>query len=78
MTPPTCAKCQRPLGGYFKIERIDASGNTTLSAALCSVACAIPWFYGVATMMGVMGVQRAKNVVDGLLEALAGPPKRKE
>ncbi len=70
-----CAKCGAPVRGHFKIERINADGNPTLSAVLCSVACAIPWFYGVATMAGAMGMMRVKSAVGGFLEALAGPKK---
>jgi len=70
-----CAKCGQPVRSHFKIERINADGNPTLSAVLCSVACAIPWFYGVATMAGAMGAMRLKNAVGGLLEALTGPKR---
>ena len=73
MTPPaTCAKCQRPLSSYFKIERIDTVGNTTISAATCSIPCLIGWAYSYATMMGMMGAAKARSVVDRVLEILQG------
>jgi hypothetical protein len=71
-TPTTCAKCQKPLRSYFKVERIAADGNTTISAALCSIPCVIGWAYGYATVVGMMGAAKAKGVVDQVLELLRG------
>jgi len=69
----SCAKCGNQLRGHFKIEHIDPNGNIVLSAALCSVACAIPWFYSVAMMTGAMGVAKLRGALGGLLEAVTGP-----
>ncbi len=70
--PTTCAKCQRPLRSYFNVARIDGNGNTTISAALCSIPCVISWAYGYATMVGMMGAAKAKGVVDQVLELFRG------
>lgn len=71
-TPLFCAKCQRPLRSYFKVERVAEAGTTTVSAVTCSIPCLISWTYGYATLMGMMGAAKAKSLLDGVLGLLQG------
>lgn len=76
MTVPAqlvCNHCRKPMRGYFKIERFNASGASTITTSLCSALCVASWAQNYIVMAGRMGVAQASNVISGLIEAIRGP-----
>ena len=71
-TPILCAKCSRPVRSYFRIERIDQDGNTTVTAVTCSIICLVQWCTNYATMLGTMGAMKAKSTLDQVVDFVRG------
>lgn len=74
-TPTTCNHCRKPMNGYFKIERFNARGESTISASVCSALCLASWGQNYIVTAGAVGVMHAKNVVTGLIDAIRGPKR---
>lgn len=76
MTTPAqlvCNHCRKPMNGYFKVERFNARGETTITTTVCSALCLAGWSQHYMVTAGTMGVMHAKSVVENLLEAVRGP-----
>jgi len=78
MTAPAqlvCNHCRKPMNGYFRIERFNARGETTVTTSVCSALCLAGWAQNYIVTAGTVGVMQAKNVITNLLEAVRGPKK---
>jgi hypothetical protein len=68
MTP--CSMCSSQTSpSYFRVARVTPTGETPL-ALVCSVTCAIKWFYRYAQMNGLMLAMKAKSTFDSFIEGL--------
>lgn len=62
--PPKCAQCKNPLGSYFEVSSVSASGKVApKTVKTCSVLCLIQWAYNFGLMRGVQGLMQVKNLV---------------
>lgn len=75
----TCAKCQKPLDTYFRIERVGKSGDNTVDVNVCSLVCLIGWAHDYAVTSGMKlaiaaqgAVRNAKDAARSLLKAIKG------
>lgn len=68
-----CNHCRKPMRGYFKIERFNANGVSTITTSLCSALCVASWAQNYIVTGGKMVAAQASNVISGLIEAIRGP-----
>ena len=67
-----CHHCRKPMRGYFRVERFNDRGQSTVAASVCSVACLLQWTYGYATTAGLMVAGRAREVWQNILGMFRG------
>lgn len=67
-----CHHCRKPMRGYFRVERFNDRGQSTVAASVCSVACLLQWTYGYATTAGTIVVGRAKDVWQNVMDLFKG------
>ena len=79
MTTAKCAKCDKLLDSYFRVER-RVHDNVTVGANLCSVVCLLQWTYDYATLQGAQvafGVRKKFEDAQGAIASLIAAVKRK-
>lgn len=65
----TCTVCRSEKSDFFRVTR-QQNGQETLRADVCSVSCAVRWFYKYAQANGMMLAAKAKNTFDQFVEGL--------
>ncbi len=73
--PLVCDSCHKPVSGYFRTERFNADGRSTIAVTTCSITCLLSWASQYALGAGVMIVGSAKSTLDKLLDAIRGPKR---